>query len=88
MVDNARRYYMAVREGKKKGSRVRKKKTGGHEKTAEQMYTYSSKLLEVFNQHIDGAMKSLGYCCGQRVSCVSAIPSELAVIYVCIIFQM
>ena len=31
------------------------------------VYRMCSKLFEVFNEVIDGAMKSLGYCCGMRV---------------------
>lgn len=32
------------------------------------VYKYCTKLSEVFESNIDLAMKSLGYCCGQKVS--------------------
>ena len=35
-------------------------------KTSE-VYKMCTKLFEVFNEVIDDAMKSLGYCCGMRV---------------------
>ena len=31
------------------------------------VYRMCSTLFEVFNEVIDGAMRSLGYCCGMRV---------------------
>ena len=38
------------------------------------VYKYCTKLSEVFESNIDSAMKSLGYCCGQKVSgCKSII---------------
>ena len=32
------------------------------------VYKMGLKLSEVFDMHIDDAMKKLGYCCGRRVS--------------------
>lgn len=32
------------------------------------VYKYCSKLAEVFEQEIDPVMRSLGYCCGRKVS--------------------
>ena len=32
------------------------------------VYEIGLKLSEVFDMHIDNAMKKLGYCCGQQVS--------------------
>ena len=32
------------------------------------VYRYCTKLSEVFEIFIDEAMRSLGYCCGRRVS--------------------
>ena len=34
------------------------------------VYKMGLKLSEVFDMHIDDAMKKLGYCCGRRVSSV------------------
>ncbi len=39
-----------------------------YNKKTSRVYKYCSKLSEVFDQHIDEAMKQLGYCCGMRVS--------------------
>ena len=39
-----------------------------YNKKTSRVYKYCSKLSEVFDQYIDDAMKSLGYCCGRRVS--------------------
>ncbi len=39
-----------------------------YNKKTSRVYKYSSKLAEVFEQHINGAMAQLGYCCGMRVS--------------------
>ena len=37
------------------------------------VYKYCTKLSEVFESNIDLAMKSLGYCCGQKVSSYSRV---------------
>ena len=38
-----------------------------YNKKTSRVYKFCSKLAEVFNEHIDDAMKRLGYCCGQKV---------------------
>ena len=37
------------------------------------VYKMCTKLFEVFNEVIDEAMKSLGYCCGMRVRLLSTV---------------
>ena len=37
------------------------------------VYKMCTKLFEVFNEVIDDAMKSLGYCCGMRVRQCSTV---------------
>ena len=37
-----------------------------YNKKTSRVYKYCSKLAEVFDEAIDPAMQSLGYCCGQR----------------------
>ena len=39
-----------------------------YNKKTSRVYKYCSKLAEVFEQCINGAMIKLGYCCGMRVS--------------------
>ncbi len=44
-----------------------------YNKKTSRVYKYCSKLSEVFDEHIDGAMMQLGYCCGMRVSRVCPV---------------
>ena len=39
-----------------------------YNKKTSRVYKYCTKLSEVFDMHINGAMQRLGYCCGMRVS--------------------
>ena len=41
-----------------------------YNKKGTRVYKMGLKLSEVFDVHIDDAMKKLGYCCGRRVSSV------------------
>lgn len=38
-----------------------------YNKKTSRVYKYCSRLAEVFEQYINGAMVKLGYCCGMRV---------------------
>ena len=39
-----------------------------YNKKTSRVYKYCTKLVEVFDDHINPAIVKLGYCCGGRVS--------------------